>query len=193
MDLSKYIGNPRITDYSFQLADAIQKMTFPTSHLINLYSYNLNLSTPPNALYPMSNWQSHRLCLMASIARKLNDKTRAWACHTMCLKWIPESSCKCCPAASQDYHYRDSCEYKVYGWWALCQAMVHLQPLTRFAYKPLFANYFKWLQPYKNGSVKHVEYIRSQIASDVNKPSYGKLFDPNYNTNLVRVYQQLTA
>lgn len=193
MDPKTYIGNPRITDYSFALAAFIQQAkTVSRTDLLNLYQYHLDLSTPPNSLYPMSNWQTHRLCLMASIALKLKDTTRARQCHTLCLEWIRVSDCSCCTAANQDFHYRDSCEYKIYGWWALCQAMVYLQPLTQFAYKPLFAEYFEWLKPYQDGKMKHIEFAKSQIKDDVKKPMYGKVFDPAYNNNLMRVYTKLT-
>jgi hypothetical protein len=194
MNPKDYIGNQRITDYSFRLATTIQKATtISKNDLLNLYKYHLDLCIPPNALYPMSNWQSHRLCLMASIAQRLNDMTRAQQCHTLCLEWIQISDCNCCIAANQDFHHRDSCQYKIYGWWALCQAMVYLQPMTRFAYKPLFVRYFQWLAPYQQGTLKHIEFLKSKNKTDIHKPDYGKVFDPAYNNNLMKVYSQLKS
>lgn len=194
MDPKRYIGNARITDYSFDLANSIRAATtFNTTDLTSLYNYHLSLSVPPNALYPQSNWQPHRLVVMSAIAAKQKDMKKINQCHAMCLKWIIDSDCKCCIAKSHDYHFRYSCEYKVYGWWALCQAMVNLQPLTKYAYKPLFVDYFKWLKPYQTGAITHIEFLHSQLASDVNKPNYKKKFNPAYNDNLMRVYTRLTS
>jgi hypothetical protein len=191
--ITKYINNPRITDYSLALSKQIygNKQLLKTE-LLALYNYHINLSIGPKALYPMSNWQSHRLCLLSSIAVTLDNPTLIQQCHRLCLEWIRTSDCKCCTAKSQDFHWRDSCEYKVYGWWALCQAMVYLQPKTRFAYRPLFREYFAWLKRYEDGLV-HIEYLRSNVASDVKKPRYGLKFDPSYNKVLMVPYNQLTS
>lgn len=192
MNVKSYIGNPRITDYSFDLADYIYniKNKVVNTDLINLYKYHINLCKPPNALYPQSNWQPHRLCLLSAIAVRLNNTSYISECHTLAIKWIDESDCNCCTAASQDYHWRDSCQYKVYGWWALCASFVYLQPKTNFAYKPLFNDYMKWLLPYQKGLI-HNEYVKSNVSTDVSKPLYKKPFDPSYNDNLMVWYNQL--
>lgn len=194
MDIKTFINNPRITDYSFRLAKFIfdNSKTLDKKLLLDLYNYNLSLCQGTSALYPESNWQSHRLCLMSSIAVVLNSKNLIQECENLCLNWISVSDCKCCLAKSQDYHYRDSCEYVIYGWWALAQAYVYLQKNTNKPYKSLFINYFKWLEPYQNGSIKHVEFKNSKnMPSDLSKPNYEKVFDPNYNINFMRVYNLL--
>lgn len=193
MNIRDFIGNKRITDYSFRLASFISTnaKNIPVKDLRDLYTYNINLSVGKGSLYPQSNWQPHRLCLLSSIAVALNDASLIHRCHSLCLEWIRVSDCKCCIAKSQDFHWRDSCEYVVYGWWALCQSMVYLQPKTKFRYKPSFVEYFRWLDQYKEGKQIHVEYLNSKIPNDLEKPMYGKNFHVRYNDNLMAVYNKL--
>lgn len=195
MNINSYIGNPRITDYSFTLAKYIKTSTnLNRNNLINLYNYHKSLCIPPNALYPESNWQSHRLCLMSSIAVYLNDTIKINEVEKLAIQWITVSDCKCCTVKSRDFHYRDSCTYVVYGWWALAQAFVYLQSKTKRPYKQYFRNYFLWLKPYQTGTKKHVEFKNSKnMPQDLQKPEYNKLFDPNYNDNLLRVYNLLSS
>ena len=117
MDLLSYIGNPRITDYSFKVADAIflDRNSFKKDDMILLFNYHLNLCEGPNALYPQSNWQSHRICLMSAIAVALNDTKSITRCDHLIDDWITRSNCNCCDACSHDFHWRDSCEYVIYG------------------------------------------------------------------------------
>ena len=195
MDIKSYIGNPRITDYSFRLDKYIRTtLNLNKNDLINLYNYHKNLCIPPNALYPESNWQSHRLCLMSSIAVYLNDTIKVTEVERLAIEWITVSDCKCCDAKSRDYHYRDSCIYIVYGWWAIAQCFVNLQSKTKRPYKKHFINYFNWLKPYQTGVKKHIEFLKSKnMPQDLQKAEYNKLFDPNYNINLLRVYNLLSS
>lgn len=192
-DIKAFLGNPRITDFSFDLAARIAPptSTFSRADLTSLFNYNLGLCSERTGLYPMSNWQPHRLCLMSAISARLKDTTMAWQCHNLCIRWITISDCKCCDAASQDYHWRDSCEYKVYGWWALTQAMVYLQPTTKQPYKKYFVAFFRWLDKYK--TEQHVEFVLSNVRTDVSKPSYNKVFSPSYAASMIRAYSKLTS
>lgn len=194
MNIASYIGNPRITDYSFVVADYIYttKNSIRTIDLENLYNYHRRLCIPPNALYPQSNWQPHRLCLMSAIAVRLNRTAWISECHNLAVAWVNASSCKCCDGASQDFHWRDSCAYKVYGWWALCAAFVYLQPKTRRSYKPYFAAYLTWIRTFDQGRI-HIEYRNSKVADDIKKPNYNRPFDPTYNNNLMRWYNRLLS
>lgn len=194
MDIDAYIGNSRITDYSFAVAKHIAENICNKSSLDKLYNYHLSLCEGPDALYPMSNWQPHRLCLMSSIAVRLNDPIKIKKCEELSIDWIRVSDCKCCTVKSQDYHYRDSCQYVVYGWWALVQSFVYLQKITKKPYRPYFTNYLKWIQTFIDGKVTHVEFINSKnMPADRSKPFYGKTFDPTYNKNFSRVYDQLIS
>jgi hypothetical protein len=194
MDIKKYIKNPRITDYSFELADYIfdNSKILDKKILLDLYNYNLSLCQGTTALYPMSNWQSHRLCLMSAIANVLNNNNLIQQCEKLAINWLSISDCKCCIAKSQDFHWRDSCEYVIYGYWALVQAFVYLQLKTKKPYKYLFNNYFKWLIPYQAGTKKHIEFKNSKnMPADLSKSNYNKLFNPNYNNNFMKVYNLL--
>lgn len=196
MDLLSFVGNPRITDYSFRVADAVftNRSVYKKQDLVALYGYHLDLSQGKDALYPQSNWQSHRICLMSAIAVALGDAARIDQCDALVRRWITESGCGCCDARSQDFHWRDSCEYVVYGWWALAKACVYLQSANKKAYKPLFDNLFRWLAPYRNGTKKHIEFLNSKnMPADLQKPMYNKAFDPNYITNLTRVHDLLRS
>jgi hypothetical protein len=196
MDLLSFVGNPRITDYSFRVADAvfINASIFKKKDLLALYNYHLELSQGAKALYPQSNWQSHRICLMSAIAVALRDTSRIGQCDALISRWIRESGCGCCDARSQDFHWRDSCEYVVYGWWALAKACVYLQSANKKAYRPLFDNLFRWLTPYQKGTKTHVEFVNSKnMPADLKKPMYNKPFDPDYVINLRRVYDLLRS
>ena len=184
MDLQSHIGNPRITDYSFSVSDFIMtKKPSDKKTLTDLYNYQLSLCTGPNALYPESNWQPHRLCLMSSIAVVLNNTQLISQCEKLANDWIQLSNCKCCTIRSRDFHFRSSLEYVVYGWWALARAFLYLQSTTKKSYKGLFTNYLNAMKPYQNGSKIHYEFVRSQyMPQDKSKASYGKKFDPAYHT-----------
>lgn len=195
MDPKKYIGNSRITDYSFQLSQSIlTTRPFDRKVLTDLYTYQLSLCTGATALYPESNWQPHRLCVMSSIAVVLNDSQRISQCEKLALAWISLSDCKCCAIRSRDFHFRSSLEYVVYGWWALAQTFLYLQSVTKKSYKNLFTNYLNWLKPYQNGTKTHFEFVKSQyMPQDKSKPSYGKRFDPVYHDKtFMKVFVQLT-
>lgn len=183
MNVKSFIGNPRITDYSFDLADFIMK-TKPTDKvsLLNLYNYHFLLCVGKNALYPESNWQPHRLCLMSSIAVVLGNQNLMAQCEKIGTDWIALSNCGCCPIRSRDYHYRDSLEYVVYGWWALAKAFLYLQSKTNKSYRALFTNYLAWLVPYQKGTKINIEFVESKyMPQDLSKASYGKKFDPLYH------------
>lgn len=191
MDIESLIGNPRITDYSFRASEYIS-MNHVSRHVLEeLYMYHLGLCIGDKAMYPETNWQSHRLCLMSAIAVKLDRMDWVWQCHDLCMDWIRNSDCNCCNCSSKDYHWRDSCEYKIYGWWGLAAAFVSLQSKTQYPYKKWFTPYFDWFRPYETGEKIHYEYLTSRIASDKDKPHYGKQFDPSYNKNLMRHYNKL--
>jgi hypothetical protein len=96
-----------------------------------------------------------------------------------------------CLANSADYHYRDSIEYLVYGVQAWVKACLYLKPFTKFNYKNELNNIMKFLDPYIKGTKTHIEYINSNIASDVKKPSYNKPFQPKYCDTMLRLYNQL--
>ena len=193
INLRGYINNPRITDYSFSLTNNIQSIKYPSSDCIALYSYLLSLCRGSTALYPQSNWQSHRIMVMSALAVSLNDTARINECEKLAIAWITTSDCKCCPVRSQDYHYRDSCQYVVYGWWALVRAFEILQDVTKKSYRSWFDNYMRWIQFIRDGKmVTHREFVKSQVRADVSKPMYNKPFDVSYhNQTFQPVYNRL--
>lgn len=194
MNIKSYIGNPRITDYSFDLAKFIfEKKPTDKKSLLDLYNYHLSLCIGKNALYPESNWQPHRLCLMSSIAVVLNNLSLIQQCEKIAIDWIALSNCKCCDVRSRDFHFRDSLEYVVYGWWALAQAFLYLQTNTKKSYRVLFQNYLKWLVPFQQGTKTNFEFVESKyMPQDRSKASYGKKFDPAYHTKtFMTVYTKL--
>lgn len=192
-NLRQYINNPRITDYSFSLVSQIQKTTSPPSDCVALYTYLLGMCRGTTALYPQSNWQPHRLMVMSALAVSLQDLTRANECEALAVAWIPLSDCRCCPVRSQDYHYRDSCQYVVYGYWALVQTFQILQGVTNKKYRPLFDNYLRWIKYIQDGKTKtHYEFVNSQVPADVQKAMYNKPFDVAYHTQtFLPVYNRL--
>lgn len=193
--ISSYVGNHRITDYSFCLAKSIDAMdTVPATDALALYDFLKRDCVGTTALYPQSNWQTHRLVVMSILAVRLSDRARVDECHELAMQWLPKSNCRCCDARSLDFHERDSCQYIIYGWWGLAQAMVYLQRVNHVAYLPYFDTYFRWLAPYQNGEKTHIEFVHSRLPEDVNKPMYDKPFDPVYHQKtLQRVLDQLKA
>lgn len=187
MDLSTFINNPRITDYSFRVSNEIMSKPF-TTHPVDtrtrLYTYLLSMCQGTNALYPQSNWQPHRLLVMSSLALSLNDKVRISECERLAVQWIGQSDCRCCPVRSQDFHFRDSYTYVVYGWWALVRTMEILQKSTGRPYRAHFDNYLRWIEQFKTNRLKpHLEFVKSQLLpDDMSKPEYNKPFDWQYHT-----------
>jgi hypothetical protein len=158
-----------------------------------LYQYHLNLSTT-NALYPQSNWQPHRLMVMSCIAAFINDATRMRQCDTLIKQWIPLSNCTDrCGANSQDYHWRDSVTYLVYGVQALCQACLYLQgDNPTWLYKPIIKPFIDFIRPYELGTKKHIEFVQSKnMPEDLSKPLYNKPYPIGYAKNLFAMYNRL--
>lgn len=168
--------------------------TFSVKDRIDLYNYLLSMCQGANSLYPESNWQPHRLIVMSAIAVSLKDSVRVNQCETLAIAWIKLSDCLCCNAKSRDYHFRDSVTYIVYGWWALAQTFVNLQKHTKKPYRVHFNNYLNFIRQFETGQIIHIEFVDSKLLpGDTSKPQYGKPFDPNYNINFLRVYNQLTS
>jgi hypothetical protein len=183
---------PRITDYSYRACrhiDSLMITQMPslTSDLQRLYAYQKTQWT----VHPMTNWQSHRLMLQACIAVKLLDRNLCQEIHRAMLKWIKDSDCRCCDGHSQDFHWRDSLEYLVYGLQAYVRAGLYLKPVTRYDYKRDIAHIMRWLDPFLEEQKIHIEYVNSRIASDTSKKSFKKPFDPAYARTLLKWYSQL--
>lgn len=193
MSLSPLYFTPRITDYSYRACSDIDRLMISkeisiSDDLRRLYAYQKTQWT----LYPMTNWQSHRLMLQACIAFKLLDKALCQEVHAALLRWLRDSNCADrCGANSQDHHWRDSIEYLIYGLQAYVKAGLYLKPVTRYDYKKDIAGIMKWLDPYLKGTKTHIEYKNSMIPSDVNKPSYGKQFNPAYANTMLRWHATL--
>lgn len=196
--------NPRITDYSFRACDALDAMTAveeqrQRQHLIRLYNALARWSTVDDSFYRMSNWQPHRLCLMACLAKRCRRRDWAAQTHALVLDWPSRSDCDAtctCGWHSQDYHHRDAITYVVYGWWAMARACVYLQDAVQPAppsFRPLFQ---PLLQAHAREaalppSARHIEFLQSQVSTDVSKPQYGKPYNPAYLVNLLRWYDRL--
>lgn len=189
--LQRY-STTRITDISYQACADIDQNQIVTSDRLKLYQYHLNLSTT-NALYPQSNWQPHRLMVLSCIAVSINDATRMRQCDTLIRQWIPLSDCTDkCGANSQDYHWRDSVTYLVYGVQALCQACLYLQQKNRWAYKPLLKPFIDFIQPYELGTNTHIEFVRSKnMPEDMSKSLYNKPYPKGYAKQLLAMYAKL--
>ena len=178
----------RITDISNELCKVVDAYIGNKASLIALYDYHKSNC----GLYPMSNWQAHRLRALSCIAVKLNDKGRIKECHDMILIYIKKDSVchdKC--GANQDFHYRDAINYLVYGSQALASACLYLKPFTKYNYHSIFDSTMLFLKPYLSGSKKHIEYVKSNIKSDVDKPEYDKVWDPNYAKPFLTILEKL--
>jgi hypothetical protein len=184
---------PRITDYSYKACSDIEKLLITqnlpqiTKELTDLYNYQKSQWS----VFPMTNWQSHRLMLQSCIAFELMDKKMVDEIHGKLLQWIKDSDCNCCDSNSQDYHWRCSINYLVYGLLAWVRAINYIKPFTKYNYKKEIAHIMLWLDPYLKGKKSNIEFIGSKIPSDINKKEYGKPFDPKYADNLVKLYNQL--
>jgi len=181
----------RITDISNRLCAEVEAGLYPESLLLELWDYHSNPQRLD--LYPMSNWRSHRIRCLACIARQLLDTVKAFYCHYLVLEWLIDLS-PChdrCGASSQDWHWRDSAQYLVYGLQAVVNACIYIKPITKYNYAPLFVPHRVFLAPYISGSKKHLEYVRSKVASDKQKPEYAKPWDPKGADTLLRLLKQL--
>lgn len=190
--LQRY-STTRITDISYTACKDIELNKIVRSDLLKLYQYHLNLSTT-NALYPQTNWQAHRLMVLSCIAVFINDATRMKQCDTLIRQWIPLSDCTDnCGANSQDYHWRDSVTYLVYGVQALCQACLYLQRKNQWAYKTLLKPFIDFIRPYEAGTKTHIEFVNSQnMPDDMTKLLYNKPYPKGYAKQLLTMYGQLT-
>lgn len=179
----------RITDISYDCCNFISKNNVSKTELENLYNYHKS----NNNIYPMTNWMAHRLMVLSLIAVKLNDQTKIKECHNLIIKYISTDSvclnCKC--GANQDFHWRDSINYLVYGCQALANSCLYLKPYTKFNYKALFEKHLKFLKPYLEGTKKHIEYRNSEIKSDVNKPEYNKEWQPLYAVQFLNLVSKM--
>lgn len=192
----------RITDISNELCRTIDEMDSQrisknraiTNVLEELYRYH----RANGDIHPLTNWHAHRLRCMSCIASKLQDIVKIWECHYFILQYLYERAqcpchlqqrhtCKSIHGANHDFYHRDSLSYLVYGSQALANACAYLKDVTRFDYRPIFCPILTFLQPYLEGKKVHIEYVRSEIQSDYEKPEYGKPWDPNYASTFLRI------
>ena len=190
-DLLKKYSTTRITDISYEACRNVEKMN--NSDLDKLYNFHLNLCIPPNAVHPMSNWQAHRLMLMSCIALKQRDMAKARRCDSLLMNWIRISKCHDrCSARSQDFHWRDSVTYLVYGVQAFAQAALYLQTLNpAWIYKRILKPYIDFINLYETGRRTHIEFRNSKIESDKSKDLYLKPYPIGYAKQLMIIYNQL--
>lgn len=93
---------------------------------------------------------------------------------------------------NHDFFHRNSLNYVVYGYQALVNACIYLQPHTRYSYMFLFHPVLDLLQPYLDGTKKHVEFVHSEIADDKTRKEYKKYWDPDYAKTFLFLIQQLS-
>jgi hypothetical protein len=185
----------RITDISNDLCKYIKDNdTIDTEDLVRLYDYHKN----NNHIYPLTNWQAHRIRCMSCIAARLKDKVKIWHCHYLVLQYFFEKShCQChCvdrhPGENHDFHHRDSLNYLVYGSQALANACLYLKPFTKYNYYyDLFEPILDFINPFIRGEKTHIEYVNSEIHSDKTKPEYGKKWNPSYASTFFRILEQI--
>lgn len=186
----------RITDISNALCRELDDGNITNEQdLQSLYAYH----TGNHHIYPNTNWHAHRIRVLSNIASKLRDKVKIWQCHFWILEYFFEKShchCHCTDlehyGANHDFFHRDSLNYLVYGSQALLNACLYLQPHTNFPYKEtLFRPIVEMLQPHLEGRKTHIEYARSEIHSDKEKPEHGKPWEPSYADTFLRLYREL--
>lgn len=183
----------RITDISNELCDFLDKNVCANTQLIDLYDYHKG----NHHIYPLTNWHAHRIRCLSKIASKLGDKVKIWECHFWILEYFYEKShCHChCPpdhyGTNHDFFHRDSLQYLIYGSQALANASTYLQPITHYHYYEIFQPILDFLQPYLHNVKHHKEYIKSEIVSDKQKPSYGQDFQPSYASTFLRIIDKL--
>jgi hypothetical protein len=68
---------------------------------------------------------------------------------------------------------------------------LYLKPYTQYPYKDLFEPIVAMLQPYLKKEKTHIEYVGSEIHSDLQKPEYGKPWNPAYADTFLRLYQRI--
>lgn len=203
MNWEALVTNKRITDYSFAACAELDNMTATRVAslkpvLTKLWTSLFKQCTGNEALYSMSNWEPHRLSLMANIAWRLRDRKLGAQVHVLVLGWPSKSECvqvckRTCGWRSQDYHHRDSITYVVYGWWALARAAYYLQDLMKYSYKSIFTPLRSKHAQYvvAEATTPHLEFAKSKILNDRNKEAYGKPYDVNYFKNFEKWYARL--
>lgn len=187
----------RITDVTndiCQYVDAIDIKEASTStkrQLCKLYEYHRS----NRHIHPLTNWHAHRIRCMSAIASKLEDMAKVWECHASIYEYFLRScSCPChCSdnlmkhrGKNHDFVHRNSLNYLVYGSQALVNACIYLQPFTNADYMFLFDPILDFLQPFLDGTKKHVEFVTSEIPEDRTKEEYKKYWDPNYAKTFLR-------
>lgn len=200
----KHFFIERITDISNDLCTFLQtlepiRMTLSMrNQLIQLYNYHDN----NRHIHPLTNWHAHRLRCMSAIATKLKDIIRIWQCHGQVLEYFLKScSCDChCGdntmkhrGKNHDYIHRNSLNYLVYGSQALVNACIYLKPFTKFDYMFLFDPILDFLEPYLNGSKKHVEFVKSELEEDKSKKEFKKYWEPDYAKTFLRLIDVLRS
>lgn len=184
----------RITDISNDLCKFVETNNISKKDLTRLFDYHYN----NQHIYPFTNWTAHRIRCMSCIAVKLRDKVKIWFCHFLVKQYFYEKAhCTChCQdkhfGVNHDFFHRDSMNYLIYGSLALLNACLYLKPYTNYDYSDIFDPIVQFVQPYLNGSKKHIEYVNSEIHSDKQKPEYGKYWNPKYADLFFRKIKELS-
>lgn len=180
----------RITDISNELCQLIDAKKISRNDLMELYKFHKS----KHHIFPSSNWMSHRIRVLSCIATALDDIVKIWECHYWVLLYYYELSvCQDKCGAGADYHFRDSLNYVVYGFQALVNACLYLQPITKYNYKPMFDVVVAFLNPYLTSRVKHIEFQSSALQSDSRKAEYLKPWNPLYASTFLLLLQRLNV
>lgn len=185
MDYYKKYAIVRITDIHNDLVKDVDDNKISKDVLTQLYHYHLN-----NNPYPMSNWNACRIRVLSKIAVKLNDTVSIWFCHYELLNYMLKLSHQ--NWINNDFLWRDSLEYVVFGYLQVVRASQYLLPITNYSYIRLFDYVLNFMTPYVSKQKTHREFIYSKVSSDINKPSYGKEFI-NTNPKLLSVFMNELA
>lgn len=195
----KHFFVERITDISNELCHHIDQLQSSHNPLIisvleDLYTYHKG----NDHIHPLTNWHAHRLRCMSCIAAKLKNTVKIWECHYLIMEYYYErSKCPChCKkkhniGVNHDFFHRDSLNYLVYGSQALANACVYLKPFTNYNYVELLHPTIKFLEPYLDKKVIHIEYVNSELESDKDKPEYGKKWEPSYANTFLSIFKKL--
>jgi hypothetical protein len=189
----------RITDYAKPLAGCLDQYTpslFTSieNQQIQQWMRRLYVQLAADSferrLHADSNWQAYRLWIMGKLAYILKSETFITTVRQAISTYL--SRTMRADGSFNDFHTRDSIAYQAYTMYAVVKCyQVISQPLWRrngsvytkivtaipeTTWWPMLRPSFVFLYPYCVGQKSHIEYVRSIIAADQQKSTYGKAF-----------------
>lgn len=214
---SSWRADARITDYAVALHEMLIQydpswFSGSQNETIQRWMRGVYRSVSNDAfvlrIHSTSNWQAYRFWILGRLAVILKDKNAVEMLRQRLWVYVSETV-RTTTGETTDYLFRGSLRYHCYVLAGILQAVLTLQPGLTVRDRSTSASTVLWeedpvdkwkrllrpaiafLEPYRNGTKRHAEFVRSSLAFDRTRPEYGAIFQPSEAASVLRLMDRL--